>query len=117
MVWGCELRLALSNLLTVLSIGCYDGCTGDEHRAHTTTTRQMFFTLPDGKRFKAKQTKRGQYLHGVAVQYRLPCSDGSESEFWNLASQHLSADAAIAAGVKQVKTAPHLINCKLLKAA
>ena len=76
----------------------------------------MFFTLPDGKRFKAKASKRGQYLHAVAVQYRLPCSDGTETEFWNLASQHLSADAAMAAGVKQVKATPHLINCKLLKA-
>ena len=77
----------------------------------------MFFTLPDGTRFKAKRTKQGQYSHAVAILYRLPCSDGSESEFWNLASQHLTVEAAMAAGVKRVKTTPHLIDCKLLEAA
>ena len=76
----------------------------------------MFFNLPDGQRFKAKQTKKGQYLHGVAVQLLIPGSDGRYSSLWVLASQHLTADAATAAGVKAVKSTPHLNDCKLITA-
>jgi hypothetical protein len=84
---------------------------------HTPPPMQtMFFKLPDGSRYKAKQTKRGQYLHGVAVQLLIPGSDGRHYSQWILSSTHLTADAATAAGVKAIKERHHLNDCKLITA-
>lgn len=101
--------------------------TSDNHRlerlhrcnaliTHHHQIKPMFFKLPDGQRFKAKATKRGQHLYGVAVELLIPGSDGRHSSFWILSSQHLTADAATAAGVKEVKRCPHLNDCKLITA-
>ncbi len=77
----------------------------------------MFFELPDGQRFKSKRSKRGQHLHGVAVQLLIPDSEGRHQSLWVLSSQHLTREAAMSAGVKAVKDTPHLNDCKLITAA
>ena len=76
----------------------------------------MFFTLPDGSRFKAKVTKRGQFTHGVAVQMLFPASDGHYVSHWTLASTHQTWQAAQKAGIKAIKDTPHLNDCKLITA-
>ena len=76
----------------------------------------MFFTLPDGTRYQAKCTKRGQITHGVAVQILFPASDGHYVSHWTLASTHHTWEAASNAGIKAVKTTPHLNDCKLIEA-
>lgn len=83
---------------------------------HHHQNESMFFKLPDGQRFKAKATKRGQHLYGVAVQLLIPGSDGRHSSCWILSSTHLTADAATAAGIKELKDRPHLNDCKLITA-
>ena len=77
----------------------------------------MFFTLPDGTRYQAKCTKRGQITHGVAVQLCFPASDGSDVFHWRLASTHHTWEAASKAGIKAIKDTPHLKDCKLIEAS
>jgi len=95
---------------------CYVLVTGALHWQHTTTDNPMFFTLPDGTRYQAKCTKRGQITHGVAVQILFPASDGHYVSHWTLASTHHTWEAASNAGIKAVKTTPHLNDCKLIEA-
>ena len=76
----------------------------------------MFFTLPDGTRYQAKLTKRGQYLFGVFAQLKFPASDGSDVFHWTLASQHLTAAAAVKASKAMLRDSPHLNDWKFAKA-
>ena len=77
----------------------------------------MFFNLPDGTRFTAKATKKGQYLYGVAAELLIPTSDGHNVSHWTLASQHLTRDAAQRAGVTYRKSQHHLNDLRLIEAA
>ena len=59
----------------------------------------MFFNLPDGTRFAAKSTKRGQHLYGVAYYTEFLASEGTKFAgevvgYFGLASQHLTLSAA-----------------------
>ena len=76
----------------------------------------MFFTLPDGSRYQAKTTKRGEHVHGVALQLMFKGSDGHYVSHWTLASSHLTWESASKAGVKEIRTRPHLNDCKLITA-
>ena len=76
----------------------------------------MFFTLPDGSIRKAKKTSKGMCTHGVACQMLYPCPDGSHTALWVLYSQHTDWEKAAKAGHKAMTTAPHLNDCKLIRA-
>ena len=58
----------------------------------------MFFNLPDGTRFAAKSTKRGQHLYGVAYYAEFLATAGEFAGevvgHFGLASQHLTLSAA-----------------------
>ena len=99
---------------TLAEIGkrVYVQFTGAHHRQHTTTGKPMFFTLPDGTRYQAKCTKKGQFTHGVAVQLCFPASDGSDVFHWTLASQHLNIDAA-SKSARREQSRPHF-NCQMV---
>ena len=77
----------------------------------------MYFNLPDGTRYSAKSTKRGQHLYGVAAQLLIPTSDGHHVSHWTLASQHVTRAAAERAGVAYRKGQHHLNDMKLIEAA
>ena len=59
----------------------------------------MFFTLPDGQRFKSKLTKRGQHVYGLIGRYEFMATAGPNAgqmvSHWTLISQHLTKQAAI----------------------
>jgi hypothetical protein len=58
----------------------------------------MFFNLPDGTRFQAKTTKRGQHIFGVAYYAEFLATAGESAGemvgHFGLASQHLTLTAA-----------------------
>jgi hypothetical protein len=58
----------------------------------------MFFNLPDGTRFTAKTTKKGQHLFGVAYYAEFQATAGEHAGeivgHFGLASQHLTLTAA-----------------------
>ena len=58
----------------------------------------MFFNLPDGTRYNAKSTKKGQHLFGVAyyAEFRATAGEhaGETVGHHGLASQHLTLSAA-----------------------
>ena len=75
----------------------------------------MFFTLPDGTRYQAKRTKRGQHTHGVAVQLCWPDSNGNDVFHWTLASQHLNIDAA-SKSARREQSRPHFVSQMVITA-
>ena len=58
----------------------------------------MFFNLPDGTRYSAKATKKGQHLFGVAYYAEFQATAGEQAGeivgHFGLASQHLTLSAA-----------------------
>lgn len=58
----------------------------------------MFFNLPDGTRFRAKTTKRGDHIFGVAYYAEFLATAGESAGkmvgHFGLASQHLTLTAA-----------------------
>lgn len=58
----------------------------------------MFFLTPDGDRYTAKRTKRGQHQWALMVECRLFASNGPDAgryvSRWFLQSQHLTEAAA-----------------------
>ena len=58
----------------------------------------MFFNLPDGTRYNAKTTKKGQHLYGVAYYAEFLATAGEQAGeivgHYGLASQHLTLSAA-----------------------
>ena len=58
----------------------------------------MFFNLPDGSRYNAKATKKGQHLFGVAYYAEFKATAGEQAGeiigHYGLASQHLTLSAA-----------------------
>ena len=76
----------------------------------------MFFSLPDGTRYRAKRTKRGQHHYGVALQHQFPLPNGGQSEFHNLASQHLTLAAAERALQRWLADSPHAVAGRVITA-
>jgi len=75
----------------------------------------MFFTLPDGQRFEAKRTKRGQQEYAATALMGYPCPDGSISKLWTLVSRHTTYKAASDATGKALKT-PHCLEVMMIAA-
>ena len=80
----------------------------------------MFFNLADGSRIKAKQTKRGEHLFGVAFYAEFPAAIGPNaggvSGFYGLASQHLTLKAAEAACERFLQDSPHAVAASVVEA-
>ena len=91
-------------------------CSPVHTTGHTPPLTTMFFELPDGTRYQAKRTKRGQHLYAVFVQLKFPASDGSDVFHWTIASQHLTAASAEKASKAMLRDTPHLHNWQFAKA-
>ena len=80
----------------------------------------MFFNLADGSRFKAKTTKRGQYLYGVAFYSEHLATAGERAGqvvgFHGLFSQHLTLKAAEAACERFLQDSPHVVAASVVEA-
>ena len=80
----------------------------------------MFFNLADGSRVKAKTTKRGEHLFGVAFYSELKATAGERAGelvgFYGLASQHLTLKAAAAACDRFLKESPHVVAASVVEA-
>ena len=79
-------------------------------------TSTKYFVLPDGSRFRAKTTKRGEHLHGVAVKLTFPDRDGKPVDHWTLSSQHLTVKAAVSASKRMLKQTCHLSHWQFVMA-
>ena len=76
----------------------------------------MFFSLPDGTRYRAKRTKRGQHHYGVVLHHVFPLPNGDQSELQNLASQHLTLAAAERALQRWLADSPHAVAGRVITA-
>ena len=80
----------------------------------------MFFNLADGSRIKAKATKCGAHLFGVAFYSELKATAGERAGemvgFYGLASQHLTLKAAAAACDRFLKDSPHVVAASVVEA-
>ena len=80
----------------------------------------MFFNLADGSRIKAKATKCGAHLFGVAFYSELKATAGERAGqmvgFYGLASQHLTLQAAERACKRFLQDSPHVVSASVVEA-
>ena len=102
---GHRVLLSAGNTTADLSVVLFDLMTSTK-----------YFVLPDGSRYRAKTTKRGEHLHGVAVKLTFPDRDGNPVDHWTLSSQHQTVKAAVAASKRMLKSTPHLSRWQFVMA-